>query len=253
MKRNEQLEKIKRFWDTRAEEYGAGWQATLGEKYLRLLEIRTMRNLIKTYNPRNVLDIGCGNGYSTKIFAAAFPSVDFVGLDYSEMMIQEANKSPVKNCKFLLGDVLDISSFPSGSFDLVITQRCLQNLPNYELQRDAIKNLLTRKSPHGTLLLMECSKDGVNQLNRVRQKFGMGPVEGVEPWHNNFFFDNDLIKDFNARVVFFTSTYMFFAKVLSPKLSTMFAVIALNLDLSSLGYLLPSLGKFGYDRLYVIK
>lgn len=238
----DRTEEIKKFWDDRATQYGEDWRATLGEKYLRLLEIKTMSKLIKAYKPRNVLDVGCGNGYSTKIYATKFPDINFIGMDYSEKMIQEAHKRPVKNCKFFTGDVLDSNSIPEakGKFDLIITQRCIQNLSDYNRQRIAINNLLAKKSPKGTLLLMECSKDGVAQLNRVRQKFGKEPIEGIEPWHNNFFIDNNLINDFKAHIVFFTSTYMFFGKVLHDRLS-------------AIGYLLPQLGKFGYDRLYVIK
>lgn len=240
------VDEIKKFWDDRAKEFGEDWRATLGEKYLRLLEIKTMTGLIKSYRPGRVLDVGCGNGYSTKLYANSFPNIEFIGIDYSEKMIQQANKSPVKNCNFVIGDVLNTNLLPEGVFDLIITQRCLQNLTDYESQQQAINNLISKKSIHGALLLMECSKDGVEQLNRFRTKMGLKPFENIEPWHNNFFHDNKLRKDFNADIVYFTSTYMFLVKLITihPWVS---------LFLSVLGYHLPQFGKFGYDRLYIIK
>ena len=237
---DERIKEIKKFWDTRAKEYGADRQATLREKYLRLLEIKTMKRLIRRYSPKRVLDVGCGNGYSTNLYAREFPDIEFVGMDYSEEMIQHARTSAVPNCHFFVGDVLDRASLTEGDFDIILSQRCLQNLPDYELQQKAIGNLLTHKNPDGHMLLMECSKDGVAQLNGLRMRMGKKPIENIEPWHNNFFEDRLLRADFGAEILYFSSTYMLFAKVIHSRLSP-------------LGYLLPALGKFGYDRLYIIK
>ena len=232
-------ENVRAFWDKRAKDHGAAWTATLGEKYLRLLEIKKMSALLKKYNPQSILDVGCGNGYSTKVYAKKFPSKKFIGIDFSEDMIINANKGKMDNCDFFVGDVLDFDTLPNKDFDLIFTQRCLQNLENYEKQKLAIRNLLKLKSNKGLLLLMECSKDGVKQLNDMRVKFKKQPQEGIEPWHNCFFRDIDLMRDFGARIVHFASTYMFLAKVISPKYSR-------------IGYFLPQIGHFGYDKLYII-
>ena len=237
---DERISEIKKFWNARAKEHGASWQATLGEKYLRLLEIRIMRQVIKRYAPNRVLDVGCGNGFSTKMYARKFPSIEFVGMDYSEPMIQVAQEQPSLNCTFYVGDVLDEATFEGRNFDLILTQRCLQNLPDYDCQRKAIGHLLKLKSPNGYLVLMECSKDGVAQLNRLRVTMGKKPMNNLEPWHNNFFVDKSLREDFGAEIVHFSSTYMFLSKVIHYRLS-------------ALGYLLPPIGNFGYDKLYVIK
>lgn len=237
---DERISEIRKYWDARAKEHGASWQATLGEKYLRLLEIKTMTQMIKRYAPRRVLDVGCGNGFSTRIYAREFPSIQFVGMDYSEQMIQVAQEQPSSNCTFCVGNVLDEPSFEGGSFDVILTQRCLQNLPDYDCQRKAIHNLLKLKSPNGHLVLMECSKDGVAQLNKLRVAMGRKPMNNLEPWHNNFVVDKSLQVDFGAEILHFSSTYMFLAK-------------AVHHRLSALGYLLPPIGKFGYDKLYLIK
>ena len=240
MTRDQKIEKIKKFWDERAEEYGEDWQATLGERYLRLLEIREVLRLIARLRPNNVLDVGCGNGYSTAKYAERFRHISFVGLDYSEEMIVHAKKRALANCSFMVADVLKVETLPAGKYDLVLTQRCLQNLPDYEAQYQAITNLLSTKSEAGVLCLMECSKDGVYKLNKWRRKLGKVPMENLEPWHNCFFYDQKLQDDFDTKIIHFSSTYMFLVKVLSPFLAT-------------LGYLLPPLGKFGYDKVYLIK
>ena len=236
---DERTNEIRKFWDDRAKEYGGDWRATLGEIYLRRLEIIKMTKLIKLYKPKRVLDVGCGNGYSTRIYANRFPKVEFVGIDYSSEMILQAKKSSIANCNFFVGDALYLNSLPDSVFDLIITQRCLQNIPDYERQRIAINNLLCKVSSNGTLLLMECSRDGVEQLNYLRSLIGMRPIADIEPWYNNFFKDKDLINDYCANVIHFTSTYMFLSRLIHPCLARM-------------GYFLPAIGKFGYDKLYVI-
>jgi ubiquinone/menaquinone biosynthesis C-methylase UbiE len=236
----DRINEIKKFWDARAEKYRTDWKATLGERYLRLLEIKTMTKLIKRYKPLRVLDIGCGNGYSTKMYANRFPFIQFIGVDYSDKMIKNAKKMPLPNCEFFVGDVLKKHSLPDGEFDLIITQRCLQNLVDYESQQNAINNLKNKKSQHGVLILMECSKDGVKQLNTLRSKLGRKPLENIEPWHNNFFVDQNLINDFGSEITHFSSTYMLITKLITQRLSF-------------LAYILPALGKFGYDKIYLIK
>lgn len=237
---DEHTRNIRKFWDDRAKEFGEDWRATLGDEYLRLLEIKTMTKLIKKFKPKRVLDVGCGNGYSTKIFASKFPSINFIGIDYSPEMVFQAKKKPVNNCDFFEGDVLYMETLPAGEFDFIFTQRCLQNIPDYGKQTIAINNLLIKSSTDGILLLMECSKDGVERLNNFRMKIGQPPIDNIEPWHNNFFLDEDLIRDFGAKVLHFTSTYMFLSKIIHP-------------SLTRISYILPAIGDFGYDKLYIIK
>lgn len=231
---------IKEFWDSRAKHYGEACQATLGEVKLRKLEIKTMINYIRKYSPSNILDVGCGNGYSTIEYAQKFPSINFYGVDYSYEMIKLAKINTLKNCFFDTADVLDISSLPKKKFEMIITQRCLQNLPDYKKQYEAINNLISLKAKNGRLLLMECSKNGVMQLNKYRKIFWRAPLNKIEPWHNNFFVDENIKTDFKADIVYFSSTYMFVSKVIHSRLSI-------------IGYLFPSVGKFGYDRLYIIQ
>jgi ubiquinone/menaquinone biosynthesis C-methylase UbiE len=237
----EQIAKIRAFWDERARTHGTEWTATLGESFLRLIEIRTMMEHIRANASDTVFDVGCGNGYSTVRYANAFPSKSFIGIDYSEEMIAQAGKHATPNCRFVVGDVLRLETFPSHKADLIVTQRCLQNIPGYDLQKRAIENLRTRLHPRGSLLLMECSRTGLERLQKYRQVFGKPPLEGIEPWHNTFLHDERLVEDFSATIVHFCSTYMFFAKVIEGE------------GKAERGYELPNVGSFGYDKLYVIK
>jgi len=231
---------IREFWDQRARQFGADARATLRETHLRDLEVRIMLSRLRRLKPARVLDAGCGNGWSTRQYALAMPRTQFVGADFSSAMIEHAARHSPPNCLFVVADVMDASTLPPGPFDVVMTQRCIQNVPGWENQKKAIRNLLKLRAPHGVAMLMECSRDGVEQLNRLRVFLGMSPIEGIEPWHNTFLRDARMIEEFGARIDYFSSTYMFLAKVVHKRLSA----IARHL---------PSLGRFGYDRLYLIR
>src|SRR5882762_2497613 len=111
--------RIRSFWDDRARQFGADGRATLRETHLRDLEIRIMRAKIAQLRPRHVLDLGCGNGYSTRHYAAAFPDTQFTGIDFSPEMIRHARSHVPANCAFNEGNVLDPASLPAGPFDLI--------------------------------------------------------------------------------------------------------------------------------------
>lgn len=233
-------EQIRGFWDERARKFGESQRATLGETYLRHVEIRTMLSRLKQRGPKRALDVGCGNGFSTRTYAAALPDTQFVGIDFSPEMIRVAQDQPVPNATFQFADVTDKATLPAGPFDVVYTQRCIQNLPDYATQCRAIDHLLGLCAPDGVLILNECSRVGVEQLNGLRKNLFLKPIEGIEPWHNCFMIDHQLRRDYGARVEYISSTYMFLAKIINKRL----AKYAKHL---------PSVGRFGYDRFYIIR
>jgi SAM-dependent methyltransferase len=232
--------RIRGFWDQRAQQFGSSQRATLGETYLRHVEIAQMRKRLRARRPERVLDVGCGNGFSTRTYAAALPDTHFVGIDYSEEMIARAMEDAPKNAWFQWADVTDPGTLPDGNFDVIYTQRCIQNLPDTDTQHQAIRTLRRRLNPAGVLILNECSRPGVEQLNGLRQRLGLQPIENIEPWHNRFMIDQELRQTFGADVQYISSTYMFLAKIIHKRLA-------------KYARFLPSVGRFGYDRFYLIR
>lgn len=238
--------KIKHFWDQRAVEFGKSMKATLGETYLRKLEIRTMLKMIKRLKPSTALEIGCGNGFSTSIYADKFPKMKILATDYSQEMLNIARKSYAReNIVYEEWDITQPNEFPfeQNSFDFIFSQRIIQNLPSWEIQKDAIYYLTSMLGVKGVLCLMECSEEGVNQLNKWRTRFGRKPINGIIPWHNKFLEDTKLKNEFRKNLVkifYFSSSYMFITRIISSKLK-------------KIAWLLPPIGKFGYDRVYIFR
>jgi ubiquinone/menaquinone biosynthesis C-methylase UbiE len=240
-------EPIKSFWDRRAREHKMDCTATLGEVALREIEINAISKYLK--DGTTVLDVGCGNGYSTLRFAERH-EIQISGIDFSEEMINFSEQSLKRSASTLKGsvsfsvqDVLSLD-FPENSFDIVITERCLQNLSSWELQCKAIINISRVLKPSGLFLMNECSVTGVDVLVKTMNLFGKEAPQGIIPWHNLFFSDSQLINDPEIR------KHLIFLQINNHS-SLYMLITRLFPRLGRIRHILPNLGSFSYDKLYV--
>lgn len=185
---------IKAFWDKQAEEHGSSDLATAPDHFYRVnVELRRILEVIQKMEPETILDVGCGNGFSTLEIAKANPTAIVIGVDYSEKMIQAAQKAAkemagsVPNVTFFTGDVLSISRHPNLQqlrFDAVLSTRCLINLANWDEQKLGILQMRKLLAPTGNLILVENVTDGLRKLNKVREMVDLPPIE--QRWHNSY-------------------------------------------------------------------
>lgn len=177
-----------------------------------------------------VLDAGCGNGYSTLCHAAKY-SAHFTGVDFVPEMIQSANE--MKNefalrggADFLVGDVTKLD-FPNERFDVVISQRCLLNLPSREAQWTAMREIARVMKPGGLYLMLEGTLQGLRKLNEVRALFDLKPIPEADStynWFSNKFDEEEMLEV--ARTLFRESVgverfgmYYFISRVIHPLLA----------------------------------
>lgn len=198
------IDPVKDFWDTQAKTYGTSDLATAPDHHYRELEIREIKRTIEAAPHETILDIGCGNGYSTIELAKEFSTSTIIGVDYSEKMIEQAkiaaNAAGIQNITFFVGDVLSISRHPELQhlrFDMVLSERCLINLANWDEQKLAILQLRKMLTPEGHLILVENMKDGLEKLNKVRSILDLPPIS--ERWHN-FYIPEVEFKEFLDQV-----------------------------------------------------
>lgn len=183
------------FWDKQAEEHGGADTATAPDHFYRVnVEIRRLLEVLAIIEPSAILDVGCGNGFSTLEIAKANPGAIVIGIDLSEKMIDEAKKAAegVSNVSFFTGDVLSISrhhALQQIRFDAVISTRCLINLSNWEEQKLAILQMRKLLDRAGSLILIENITDGLRKLNTLREKVGLKPIE--QRWHNFYIPEDD--------------------------------------------------------------
>lgn len=251
-------------WDAFARKYGLDCRASTPDAYLVNLEIRTLRKYIG--NGERVLDIGCGNGY-TSIKLAQKKAIKVIGIDISSEMIRCA-KRMLRNhrgklkgeVQFELGNILSphfVERFGRDWFDTVLTKRTLINVLSWSEQKEAIIKILHLLKPKGKYVLIEGTIQGYKKMNNLRERFGIArtPIR----WHNNYLDEEKLIPFLNENFDIiclrnFSSTYYIGSRVIQPLLLKPFGKepsydFFLNLFFSYL----PSLGNYGIQKLIVCR
>ena len=168
--------KIKQYWDERAKgTEPASAQATTYDVFLRDLEIAKFKQKISEASlpeGSTVVDLGCGDGYATVNVAAAFPTLRFIGIDWSEDMLALARKrctahsGLAERMSFRQGDMRRVSDVLNGKkFEVFLTSRSLINLMYSEEQYGAIEQIAEHLKPGGYYFGIENFMQGQNNFN----------------------------------------------------------------------------------------
>ena len=169
-----------RHWNQRAASVADDVEVNIMDIFQRNLEYEYVCRYLE--KGMRVLEVGCGNGFSTKRFRELVEYVD--AFDYAENMIARARAAfGETNNRFIHDDVLAPRSL-QGPYDVVICVRVLINLRNLDEQRKAVANLLPLLRPGGRLILVEGFTEGFSQLTVLREKVGL---PAIEPAAINFY------------------------------------------------------------------
>jgi len=162
-----------RHWSERARSVERDVEVNIMDVFQRELEYQEVERHLRP--DMRVLEVGCGNGFSTERFRRQVAHVD--AFDYSEEMVARARaKYGETNNRFLHDDVLAPGSL-AGTYDAVVCIRVLINLGSLADQRQAIANLKRLVRLGGLLILAEGYRDGFETLGTLRAAVGLPPLE----------------------------------------------------------------------------
>jgi len=175
----------KEFWDEFAKKSKNNPFGAHTDKHVVELENHFIISELKSRKIESLLDIGCGNGQRTLLFSQ-FVQGKTKGIDYSDVMIEEANilldkqNEEIKNK--LSFQLLDINNIGDSKFDVIVSCRCFINQPNHEQQIELFNKLHQMLKDGGSLIIAEQSLEGIERLIKVRKEFGLEPI--TIKWHN---------------------------------------------------------------------
>jgi ubiquinone/menaquinone biosynthesis C-methylase UbiE len=263
MEKKYNLDEIRNYWTQQALRYGDSVSASWSDYRVVDMEIK---HIVRRLNDGDrVLDIGCGNGFSTVQFAY-HRNIKIRGLDYIPELIEQA-KIRLSNLSFpLCGqvefDVDDITSLkePQMSFDKIIVVRVIINLGDWDQQLKGLRECARILKPGGLLLLSEATVQGWQNINKLRNEWGL-PGLSIPPF--NLYLDQEMVvealkKDFGViEIINFSSTYYVGTRVLKPLLVK---ALEANIDIADPNMewnrwfsQLPSWGDYGIQKLFVFQ
>lgn len=252
-----------KFWDERAHLSDLAGSNDFG---IKNFEMSTIEKFIE--DGMKVLDLGCGSGTSAFHFARN-KDIDITGLDFSSKMIDQANFDmkdrgfDSNKMRFFVEDIKKISDSPhikNQKYDLVITERVIINLDSWDEQKKAILDIMEFVKKDGRYLMCENLQEGLDNLNKMRNKIDLEPIE--KPWHNRYLFKNEIESINEVEIVDsidFSSTYYFFSRIINAGVASIektspsydAPVNQLSFDLKD--HLDLSNLNIGQTRLWVIK
>jgi len=255
-------DEIRKFWDEQAARFGSSSEASMPDEFLTRKEIEQLQVYVNDGD--RILDVGCGNGYTTLRLAQS-KRITIKGIDYSGEMIMVAageleRRHPeiVGTVSFEVGDVLEVHLEPPASYDTMICKRVLINLVSWKNQKRAIEGMHKALKRGGILLLSEASKQGWERMNELRKAFYLDEI--AQPWHN-LYLDEHKLFPFIAplfdtlEVVNFSSTYYIGSRIVQPfilKICDPQTEPNYNSEINRLFSMLPSYGDYGTQKLYVL-
>lgn len=257
------LEEIKAFWARQARMHGLSPAASWSDVSVLDLEVRELTTRLADGD--RVLDVGCGNGFSTVQFASQ-KRVSIRGIDYIRELIEQANErlaalsAPLPgSAEFAVGDLMALDE-PANAYDKVIAIRVIINLGGWESQRSALHACGRVIKPGGLLLLSEATLQGWTKLNAFRAEWGL-PAIPIPPF-NTYLDEAQVIAAMEPsfellELVNFASTYFVGTRVLKPLLAELLEsrvdAADPNLHWNRWWATLPSWGDYGTQKLFVFR
>jgi SAM-dependent methyltransferase len=102
------------------------------------------------------LDLGCGHGYSTTLFASLFPQGRFIGVDFNEQHIASAERlraaARIDNASFVAATFAEMANTPTPTADCdFIAMHGVMSWVSEAVQRDIATVIERRLKPGGIL------------------------------------------------------------------------------------------------------
>lgn len=117
-------------------------------------------NMCEVIRPGDtVLDLACGPANQLAMVARLNPDTQFIGLDLSQPMLQQAkaliDQQGLKNITLREGDITDLSAFANASVDAVVSTMALHHLPDLSALARTYAEVARILKPDGGIYMVD--------------------------------------------------------------------------------------------------
>lgn len=201
-------------WNERAASVANDIEVNLMDIFQRELEYDYVGRYLSS--DMRILEVGCGNGFSTERFRELVTHVD--AMDYAENMIDRArDRVGEKNNTFIHDNILSPKHL-AGPYDGVVCVRVLINLAGFDEQLSALRTMSSLLETGGVLILAEGFNEGFRALSALRESLDMTPLT---PAKINYYSDLSeflphVESDFELTDTFHLGAYDYLTRVMYP-------------------------------------
>jgi len=204
-RRREKLRKeLKEFYNS-----SEGYLSHLNEKrgdYFDYYFAFIDRYLKKLDKNSRILEIGCGDGFTTYSLSKRYPQFSFTGIDISKKFIDYArNNFKNNNLSFKVSDSLELS-FKDNSFDAVISTDVLEHISDVPKFLDEYLRV-TKKN--GLMIIVTG-----NHFSPIQPLYDIATLKKRHPWEDTRLKRLKLL--IKKTILFFYNTGMIIKKEIKP-------------------------------------
>jgi SAM-dependent methyltransferase len=173
---------ILKFYKNVAHNYGSSASSSMQDETIRRLESQFILSEIDDFIKRHelfprILELGCGNAYLLSLIQKNYPGILQTGLEFSPELCSIAQARKLPYTKILHADMRKIEEFPHGLYDIVITQRSVINLSNWEEQKRVLKTIYQKLNFPGRYICVESYMEPWRDLNTARKEVHLPPLK----------------------------------------------------------------------------
>lgn len=139
--------------------------------FTKRLDVAFEFGALRSADPLDVLDLGCGPGLLLEMCRAKFPQHRYSGWDYHEDVLKLA----MPGVEFARVDLLKPETLPKKKFDRIFCLDVLEHIPTLEPVLATVRGLL---KPDGLLVVSEPTESRLYQLGRLLAKGTTSSMDG---------------------------------------------------------------------------
>jgi len=122
--------------------------------YIEKIELNTFKKFGLDIKGKDILEIGCGNGYAASLIVKEKPN-SYVGLDIMKQQLSLAKERKLDNATFIEGSADDLSQFKDKSFDVILDFCILHHVEGWRIFFDECQRVL---KDDGCIYIADLSK-----------------------------------------------------------------------------------------------